>query len=88
MSKQILVHGRMLYRCTNCGEIIPMYLEEGVEGKDKKVPCPFIINCPECGGEMMHSFWSMDSYFEPRALLPEESYFKYKEPHAIPVIRR
>lgn len=30
---------------------------------------------------------AMDSYFEPKALLLEESYFKYKQPHAIAVIR-
>lgn len=46
-----MVHGRMLYRCENCGERWFMYLEKGIEefGENHK-PSPFTIGCPYCGG--------------------------------------
>lgn len=51
----ILIHGRMIYRCENCGKSWPMYLEKGIEefGENHK-PSPFTIKCPYCGG------WAMD----------------------------
>ena len=51
----ILIHGRMIYRCENCGKSWPMYLEKGIEefGENHK-PSPFTIECPYCGG------WAMD----------------------------
>ena len=50
-----LIHGRMIYRCENCGKSWPMYLEKGIEefGENHK-PSPFTIGCPYCGG------WAMD----------------------------
>lgn len=49
-----LIHGRMIYRCENCGKSWPMYLEKGIEefGEDHK-PSPFTIGCPYCGGLAM-----------------------------------
>lgn len=50
-----LIHGRMIYRCEQCGKNWPMYLEKGIEefGENHK-PSPFTIACPYCGG------WAMD----------------------------
>lgn len=50
-----LVHGRMIYRCEQCGRSWAMFLEKGIEefGEDHK-PSPFTIGCPYCGG------WAMD----------------------------
>lgn len=46
-----LIHGRMIYRCEQCGKSWPMYLEKGIEefGENHK-PSPFTIACPYCGG--------------------------------------
>ena len=45
-----LIHGRMIYRCEQCGKNWPMYLEKGIEefGENHK-PSPFTIACPYCG---------------------------------------
>lgn len=50
-----LVHGRMIYRCEQCGRSWTMFLEKGIEefGENHK-PSPFTIGCPYCGG------WAMD----------------------------
>lgn len=50
-----LVHGRMIYRCEQCGKSWAMFLEKGIEefGENHK-PSPFTIGCPYCGG------WAMD----------------------------
>lgn len=50
-----LVHGRMIYRCEQCGRSWTMFLEKGIEefGENHK-PSPFTITCPYCGG------WAMD----------------------------
>lgn len=50
-----LAHGRMIYRCEQCGRSWAMFLEKGIEefGEDHK-PSPFTIGCPYCGG------WAMD----------------------------
>ncbi len=49
--KAPLVHGRMIYRCENCGQSWFMYLGKGIEefGENHK-PSPFTIFCPYCGG--------------------------------------
>ena len=46
-----LVHGRMIYRCEQCGRSWAMFLEKGIEefGENHK-PSPFTIECPYCGG--------------------------------------
>lgn len=50
-----LAHGRMIYRCEQCGRSWAMFLEKGIEefGENHK-PSPFAIGCPYCGG------WAMD----------------------------
>ena len=46
-----LVHGRMIYRCEQCGRSWAMFLEKGIEefGENHK-PSPFTIECPYCDG--------------------------------------
>ncbi len=61
---QVLVHGAFHYHCEKCRKIFRMWLEEGVEGANKKQPCPFIIACPECGGKASHAFWHMDIHLD------------------------
>lgn len=54
---EVLVHGAFHYQCKKCRRIFRMWLEDGVESDNKKQPCPFIIPCPECGGESSHISW-------------------------------
>lgn len=71
-----LVHGAMTYECEECGKTWRMWLEIGVEGKDKLMPCPFIIRC-KCGGMAKHINWQDDINLpEPRPLGENMSYFK------------
>lgn len=71
-----LVHGAMTYECEECGKTWKMWLEVGVEGKDKIMPCPFIIRC-KCGGMAKHINWQDDIDLpEPRPLGENMSYFK------------
>lgn len=71
-----LVHGAMTYECEECGETWRMWLEIGVEGKYKLMPCPFIIRC-NCGGMAKHINWQDDINLpEPRPLGENMSYFK------------
>ena len=71
-----LVHGAMTYECEECGKTWKMWLEIGVEGKDKVMPCPFIIRC-KCGGMAKHINWQDDINLpEPRPLGENMSYFK------------
>ena len=71
-----LVHGAMTYECEECGKSWRMWLEVGVEGKDKVMPCPFIIRC-KCGGMAKHIDWQNDICLpEPRPLEENMSYFK------------
>lgn len=89
LERKVLVHGVMLYKCETCGHIEEMYLEEGIEGETKEMPCPFIIQCPRCAGNMSHSMWSLDNYFEPRAIKDYESYFTkdYEKGYGIPIFK-
>ncbi|ELC8411545.1 hypothetical protein [Clostridium perfringens] len=76
MKNKILVHGAFMYKCGKCGHMELMYLETGVEGENKKQPCPFIIRCPKCNElAMQHVLWRMDNFFESRELCKNESYF-------------
>ena len=71
-----LVHGAMTYECEKCGKTWKMWLEIGVEGKYKIMPCPFIIRC-KCGGMAKHINWQDDINLpEPRPLEENMSYFK------------
>ncbi len=71
-----LVHGAMTYKCEECGKSWEMWLEIGVEGREKIMPCPFIIRC-RCGGTAVHIDWQNDIYLpEPRPLGENMSYFK------------
>lgn len=71
-----LVHGAMTYECESCGKSWKMWLEIGVEGRNKIMPCPFIIRC-KCGGMAKHINWQDDINLpEPRPLGENMSYFK------------
>ena len=71
-----LVHGAMTYECEECGKNWRMWLEIGVEGKDKVMPCPFIIRC-KCGGMAKHINWQDDINLpDPKPLGENMSYFK------------
>lgn len=70
-----MLHGAMHYQCKDCGLRWRMWLEVGVEGKDKKQPCPFSIPC-ECGGVAQHVDWQKDHFLSaPRPAYPGMNYF-------------
>ena len=70
-----IVHGAFIYRCEDCGNEWRMWLEVGVEGKDKIMPSPFTIGC-ECGGWAEHIDWHKDIRLKnPIPLWEEEKYF-------------
>ena len=69
-----MVHGALVYRCEDCSEEWLMWLEEGVEGKNKIMPCPFMIAC-ECGGFASHVDW--DKNIELIELIPLKAGEKY-----------
>lgn len=73
---EILVHGAMTYECEDCGKSWRMWLEIGVEGPNKIMPCPFIIRC-KCGGMAKHINWNEDIWLpQPMPLGENMSYFK------------
>lgn len=88
-NNNILVHGVFLYRCEKCGAIEPMYLEQGVEGPNKKQPCPYAIRCISCdSNNMVHVMFGLDNFFMPRALEDNESYFALGNEHGKPIFRK
>ncbi len=64
-----IVHGAFTYRCEDCGNEWRMWLEVGVEGKDKIMPSPFTIGC-ECGGWAEHIDWHKDIRFSEHGHRP------------------
>lgn len=58
--EKVMVHGAFNYQCEHCRKIFRMWLEDGVEGTNKKQPCPFVILCPYCGGMANHINWGSD----------------------------
>lgn len=58
--EKVMVHGAFHYQCEHCRKIFRMWLEDGVEGTNKKQPCPFTITCPDCGGRATHVCWYAD----------------------------
>lgn len=83
LSREVLVHGAMLYQCECCGRIFQMWLEKGLEDRkqDEINPCsykpvPFCIDCL-CGGIAKHISWQNDIYLEEyRPLKENENYFE------------
>lgn len=72
-----IIHGGFIYRCQDCNKEWIMWLEEGVEGEDKIMPCPFTIGC-ECGGWAEHVDWHRYIKFskdEHRPIAPGAKYF-------------
>ena len=66
LTREVLVHGAMNYKCEDCGKIFRMWLEKGLEDKiqdaiypDKHKPVPFTIGCL-CGGLAQHTAWHED----------------------------
>lgn len=72
---KVLVHGAFHYQCEHCRKIFSMWLEDGVEGPNKKQPCPFIITCPDCGGRARHISWSSDIELDILQPLWQGAYF-------------
>lgn len=83
LSREVLVHGAMLYQCECCGRMFQMWLEKGLE--DRKYdnanpgyhkPVPFCIGCL-CGGVAKHIAWQNDIHLdEYRPLKESENYFE------------
>lgn len=73
--EEVLVHGAFHYQCEKCRHIFRMWLEDGVEGNNKKQPSPFIIPCPECGGESSHVFWHTDIHLDELTPLWKDAHF-------------
>ena len=73
--EKVLVHGAFHYQCEHCRHIFRMWLEDGVEGKNKKQPCPFIIRCPECGQMAQHVHWNEDIKLDELQPLWKGAYF-------------
>lgn len=66
LTREVLVHGAMNYKCEDCGKIFRMWLEKGLEDKmqdainpEKHKPVPFTIGCL-CGGLAQHTAWHED----------------------------
>ncbi len=85
----ITFHGYFVYSCDACGAEFKMWLQQGVEGPEKKQPAPFFIRCPHCGGSSRHFDWTKARFFQPFQvpLLPGTNYFALDEKlgHARPV---
>lgn len=66
LTREVLVHGAMTYKCEDCGKTFRMWLEKGLEDKlqdaihpEKHKPVPFTIGCL-CGGLAQHTAWNED----------------------------
>lgn len=81
LPREVLVHGGMKYKCTDCGQEMFMCLEVGVEdhGKNGKPhqPCPFIIRCVRCSGHMQDVSGYLPFETGIRSLFPQMHYFAY-----------
>jgi len=57
-----LVHGKMIYRCEECGKSWPMYLEKGIEEFEENYkPFYFAVICPCCGDWVMYVSGSQEA---------------------------
>jgi len=81
MKPKILVHGRMAYKCPECGAIKTIQLEIGVEdfGRHgrRHQPSPFMIPC-SCGDFMM-DVSGCKPYPAPFELDANTPYFAYDD---------
>lgn len=83
LSREVLVHGAMLYQCECCGRVFRMWLEKGLEDRKQDEinpgshkPVPFCIDCL-CGGLAKHIAWQNDIHLDEYRLLKEnENYFE------------
>lgn len=73
--EKVYVHGALHYHCGHCRRIFRMWLEDGVEGENKKQPCPFVIRCPECGSNAQHVNWYSDIELDELQPLWKDAYF-------------
>ena len=76
-NKQPLCHGSFVYECEKCGTRFSVFLEKGVEGKNKIMPCPFVIGCrhSDCNGLARHTEWQSDKTDMPLFPLPAGKLF-------------
>lgn len=86
LSRDILVHMAMHYKCEECGRVFKFWLEKGLEDRkqdeinpESHKPVPFAIQCL-CGGTAKHFAWNQDINLTDYRLLGEnENYFENKE---------
>lgn len=86
LSRQIMVHTAMHYKCEACGTVFQFWLEKGLEdrkqdeiNRENHKPVPFCIGCL-CGGIAQHFAWGSDiSLDDYRPLEEYENYFENTE---------
>lgn len=86
LSRKIMVHTAMHYKCEVCGTIFRFWLEKGLEDRKQDEinpknhkPVPFCIACL-CGGTAQHFAWSSDIRLDDyRELKEDENYFENTE---------
>lgn len=86
LSRKIMVHTAMYYKCDVCGTIFQFWLEKGLEDRKQDEinpknhkPVPFCIACL-CGGTAQHFAWGSDIRLDDyRELKEDENYFENTE---------
>lgn len=86
LSRKIMVHTDMHYKCETCGTIFQFWLEKGLEDRKQDEinpknhkPVPFCIGCL-CGGTAQHFAWASDIRIDDyRPLKEVENYFENAE---------
>lgn len=71
-----IIHGGFIYQCEDCGQEWRMWLEVGVEGRNKIMPSPFTMGC-ECGGWASHIDWHRDIIYSKDEHRPIRVGMKY-----------
>lgn len=92
LTRKILTHRGMHYKCEYCGRTFLFWLEDGLEepgdGPAHK-PVPFAVGCL-CGGTLEHVDWGEDiCLHENREINSTMNYFENtpEYPHGVPHIR-
>lgn len=86
LSRKIMVHAAMHYKCEVCGTIFQFWIEKGLEDRKQDEinpknhkPVPFCIACL-CGGTAQHFAWGSDIRIDDyRELKEDENYFENTE---------
>lgn len=86
LTRKIMVHMAMHYKCEVCGNVYKFWLEKGLEDRkqdeinpEMHKPVPYAIPCL-CGGTATHFAWGNDEELEDyRPLEQNENYFENSE---------